>query len=87
MTAQKIEAKLIHTGKYYSDHLTAPENTFILTTTSLIANEDVIKTLSLGKALRPNSILTKLLKQFSKTITILTIISIISTPIAFLLNY
>ena len=69
--AQKIEAKLVHTDKRYSDYLTtATDNTFILTPTSPKEIEDAIKTLSLCKTLGPSGIPTKLLKQFSKAISI-----------------
>ena len=67
----KNKAKLVHTDKHYPDYLTTPiENTFIPAPTSPREIQDVIKILVLGKALRPNSIPTKLLKQFSKAISI-----------------
>ena len=70
MIAQTNKAKLVYTYKHYSDYLTTPtNNTFILAPTSPKETEDVIKTLSLGKALGPNSIPTKLKKQFSKAIS------------------
>ena len=69
--AQKIEAKLVHTDKHQSDYLTAPiENTFTLTLTSSKEIVDVLKMLNLDKALGSNNIITKLLKQFSKAISI-----------------
>ena len=44
MIAQKIEAKLVHTDKHYSDYLTTPiDNTFILAPTSPKEIEDVMK--------------------------------------------
>ena len=59
------------TNKNYTDYLTNPsENTFFLRPTSPNETEDIIKTLSVGKSLGPNSIPTKLLKQFSKSISI-----------------
>ena len=68
--AQTNKAKLVYTYKHYSGYLTTPtNNTFILAPTSPKETEDVIKTLSLGKALGPNSIPTKLKKQFSKAIS------------------
>ena len=69
--AQKIESKIVPTNKNYTDYLTNPsENTFFLRPTSPNETEDIIKTLSVGKSLGPNSIPTKLLKQFSKSISI-----------------
>ena len=57
MIAQKIEANLVHTNKHYSNYLTTPiDNIFILAPTSPKEIENVIKTLSLGKDLGPNSI-------------------------------
>ena len=68
---QKIETKLLHTDKHYSEYLTTPiDNTFILALTSSKETEDVIKTLSLGKVIGPNSVPTKLLKQFFEAISI-----------------
>ena len=68
---QKIETKLLHTDKHYSEYLTTPiDNTFILAPTSSKETEDVIKTLSLGKVIGPNSVPTKLLKQFFEAISI-----------------
>ena len=69
--AQKIESKLINTTKHYTDYLTEPTtNTFILTPTNTEEIEDIIKTLNIRKSIGPNSIPTKLLKQFSKEISI-----------------
>ena len=62
---QKIESKLIHTAKHYTDYLTEPTaNKFILTTTNTEGTEDIIKTLNIPKSIGPNSILTRLLKKF-----------------------
>ena len=59
------------TNKNYTDYLTNPsEKTFFLRQTTPDETEDIIKTLSVGKWLWPNSIPTKLLKQFSKWISI-----------------
>ena len=46
------------------------ENTFFLRPTAPDEVEDIIKTLNIGKSLRPNSIPTKLLKQFSRSISV-----------------
>ena len=46
------------------------ENTFFLIPTVPDEVEDIIKTLSIGKSLGLNSIPAKLLKQFSKSISI-----------------
>ena len=63
--AQKIESKLTHNTKHYTDHLTEPTaNKFILTTTNTEGTEDIIKTLNIPKSIGPNSILTRLLKEF-----------------------
>ena len=68
--AQKIESKLINTTKV-KHYLTEPTtNTFILTQTNTEEIEDIIKTLNIRKSIGPNSIPTKLLKQFSKEISI-----------------
>ena len=54
-----------------TDYLTNPsEKTFFLTPTSPDEVEDIIKTLHLRKSIGPNSIPTKLLKKYSKTISI-----------------
>ena len=59
------------TNKNYIDYLTNPsEKTFFYRPTTLDETEDIIKILSVGKSLGPNSIPTKLLKQFSKSISI-----------------
>ena len=70
-TAQKIESKTVPTNKNYTDYLTNPsEKTFFLRPTTPDETEDIIKTLSVGRLHGPNSIPTKLLKQFSKSISI-----------------
>ena len=59
------------TYKNYIDYLTNPsEKTFFWRPIIPDENEDIIKTLSVGKSLGPNSIPTKLLKHFSKSISI-----------------
>ena len=69
--AQKIESKIVATNKNYSDYLTNPsEKTFFLRPTTPDETKDIIKTLSVGKSVGPNSIPTKLLKQFPKSISI-----------------
>ena len=66
--AQKIESKIVPTNKNYTDYLTNPsEKTFFSIPTTLGETEDIIKTLSVGKSLGPNSISTTLLKQFPKS--------------------
>ena len=69
--AQKIESKTVPWDKNYTDYYTNPsENTFFLRPITPDETEDIIKTLSVGKSLGPNSIPTKLFKQFSKSISI-----------------
>ena len=69
--AKKIESNIVHTPKNYTDYLTNPsEKTFFLTPTSPDEVEDIINTLNLRKSIGPNSIPTKLLKKYSKTISI-----------------
>ena len=46
------------------------DKTFFLRSTTPDEIEDIIKTLNIGKSLGPNSIPTKLLKHFSKSISI-----------------
>ena len=59
------------TNKNYPDYLTNPsEKDFCLRSTTPDETEDIIKTLSVGKSFGHNSIPTKLLKQFSKPISI-----------------
>ena len=68
---QKIESKLIHTAKHYTDYLTEPTaNKFILTPTNTEETGDIIKTLNMRKSIGPNSIPTRLLKKFFKEISI-----------------
>ena len=56
------------TNKNYTNYLTNPsEKTFFSIPTTLGETEDIIKTLSVGKSLEPNSISTTLLKQFPKS--------------------
>ena len=62
---------MVHTLKNYTDCLTNPtEKTLFLTPTLPDKVEDIIKTLNLRKSIGPNSIPTKLLKKYSKTISI-----------------
>ena len=69
--AKKTESNIFHTLKNYIDYLTNPsEKTFFFSPTSPDKVEDIIKTLNLRKSIGPNSILTKLLKKYSKTISI-----------------
>ena len=76
--AKKIESKIVQTDKKYSDFLDNPlEKTFFLTPTEPNEVQSLIKTLNLKKATGPNSIPTKLLKVFDKTI---------SVPLANLIN-
>ena len=64
---QKIEYKLVSTTKHYENYLTEPAaNTFILTPKNTKEIKDIIKTLNIRKSIGPNSIPTRLLKQFSK---------------------
>ena len=59
------------TYKNYIDYFTNPsEKTFFLRPTIPDETEDIVKTLSVGKSFGPNSNPTKLLKQFSKLISI-----------------
>ena len=65
--AQKIKYKLVSTTKHYENYLTEPAaNTFILTPKNTKEIKDIIKTLNIRKSIGPNSIPTRLLKQFSK---------------------
>ena len=76
--SKKIESKIVQTDKKYSDFLDNPlEKTFFLTPTEPNEVQSLIKTLNLKKATGPNSIPTKLLKVFDKTI---------SVPLANLIN-
>ena len=68
---QKVGSGIAHTHKSYTDHLTNPlEKTFFLTPTSPYEVGDIIKTLNLRKSVGPYSIPKKLLKKFSKALTI-----------------
>ena len=59
------------TNKKYIDYLVNPsEKTLFLRPATFDETEDIIKTLSVYKSLGPNSIPTKLLQQFSKSISI-----------------
>ena len=69
--AQKIESKLVNTAKHYTDYLTEPvRDHFILTPTNTVEIKDILKTLNIRKSIGPSSIPTRLLKQFSKEISI-----------------
>ena len=69
--AKKIESKIVQTDKKYSDFLDNPlEKTFFVTPTVPNKVQSLIKILSLKKATGPNSIPTKLLKVFDKTISV-----------------
>ena len=68
---KKIESNIVHTPKNYTGCLTnSSEKTFFLTPTSPEEVGDIINTLNLRKSIGPNSIPTKLLKKYSKTISI-----------------
>ena len=69
--AEKIENKIVQTDKKYSDFLDNPlEKTFSLTPTEPNEVQSIIKTLNLKKATGPNSIPTKLLNVFHKTLSV-----------------
>ena len=69
--AEKIENKIVQTDKKYSDFLDNPlEKTFFLIPTEPNEVQSLIKTLNLKKATGPNSIPTKLLKVFHKTLSV-----------------
>ena len=69
--AQKIQGKIVKTRKYFSDFLFEPlQSKFFLTPTLLGEIQEIIKSLNSKKATGPNSIPTKILKVFSKTISI-----------------
>ena len=69
--AKKIKSNIVHTPKNHTNYLPNPsEKTFFLTPASLEEVEDIIKTLNPRKSIGPNSIPTKLLKKYSKTISI-----------------
>ena len=68
---QKRESSIVHTLKNYADCLTNPsEDVFFLTPASPEEVEKIIKTLNLRNSISSNSIPTKLLKKYSKTISI-----------------
>ena len=76
--AKKIESKIVQTDKKYSDFLDNPlEKMFFRIPAEPNEVQSLIKTLNLEKATGPNSISTKLLKAFDKTI---------SVPLANLIN-
>ena len=76
--AKKIESKIVQTDKKYSDFLDNPlEKMFYRIPAEPNEVQSLIKTLNLEKATGPNSISTKLLKAFDKTI---------SVPLANLIN-
>ena len=67
----KTKTGRIIANPLYTDYLTNPsEKTFFLRPTIPDETEDIIKKLSVGKSLGRHSIPTKLLKQFSKSISI-----------------
>ena len=69
--AKKIESNMPHTPKNYTDYLKNPsEKTFFLSPTLPDEIEHVIKTLYPRKSIGSNSIPTKLLKEYSKTVSI-----------------
>ena len=67
---KEIESNIVHTPKNYADYLTNPSEKNFLTPTSPDEVEDIIKTLNLRKSIGPNSLPAKLLKKYSKTISI-----------------
>ena len=69
--AQKIQGKLVMTNKHFSDFLSEPlQSNIFLTPTLPDEIQEIIKSLNSKKATGPNSIPTKILKVFSKTISI-----------------
>ena len=69
--AQQIEGKIVKTNKHFSDFLSEPlQSNFFLTPTLPDEIQEIIKSLNSKKATGPNSIPTKILKVFSKTISI-----------------
>ena len=69
--AQQIEGKIVKTNKHFSDFLSDPlQSNFFLTPTLPDEIQEIIKSLNSKKATGPNSIPTKILKVFSKTISI-----------------
>ena len=70
---KEVESSIVHTPKNYANYLTNPsEKTFFLTPTSSDEVDDITKTLNLIKSINPDSIPTKFLKKYSKTISIPT---------------
>ena len=68
---QQIESKIVKTNKHFSDFLSDPlPSNFFLTPTLPDEIQEIIKSLNSKKATAPNSIPTKILKVFSKTISI-----------------
>ena len=69
--AQRIESKLVQATKHFTDYLTEPiDNALVLTPTNAEKIEDKIKALNMFKSVGPNIISTKLLKRFSKDISV-----------------
>ena len=69
--AQQFEGKIVKTNKHVSDFLSEPlQSNFFLTPTLPDEIQKIIKSLNSKKATGPNSIPTKILKLFSKTISI-----------------
>ena len=69
--AQQIEGKIVKTTKHFSDVQSEPlQSNFFLTPTLPDEIQEIIKSLNSKKATGPNSIPTKILKVFSKTISI-----------------
>ena len=70
---QKIEGKIVKTNKHFSDLLTEPlQPNFFLSPTLSDVIQEIIKSLNNKKAIGPNTIPTKILKEFGKTISILS---------------
>ena len=68
---EEIESNIVYTPKNYTDYITnAREKIFFLTLTSPDEVEDIIKILNLRKWHGLNSISTKLLKKYSRPISI-----------------
>ena len=68
---KKKKSNIFHTPKNYKDYLTnLSQKTFFLTPTSPEEVEDIIKAVNLRKSVGPKTISTKLLKKYSKTISI-----------------
>ena len=70
-TAQQIQGKIVRTNKCFSDFLSDPlQSNFFLTSKLSDEIQEIIKSLNSKKATGPNSIPAKILKVFSKTISI-----------------